>query len=202
METNFVDYQILSDGAGLILDAPHAKPPKADQFTGEIAKAVAERLKVPYIVSKVSRQTQADLNRDENYPLPLQKQARLEYVNVLKHIKAGTNRPVIHIALHGMKDSYGYDFIIGTRHGKICDLKTAEKIKNLLEAEFKKLNLHPVVVIDKLFPGDPSLEKLKKQVSGSYQIIQLEISRRYRDTYRNETVQVLEKVLKNLIPVN
>ncbi|WP_457623861.1 hypothetical protein [Persephonella sp.] len=198
MKTNFVEYKILSDKAGIILDAPHAKPPKADKFTGEIAKVVAERLKAPYVISKVSRLTQADLNRDENYPLPLQKQARLEYVNVLKHIKAGTNKPVIHIALHGIKDSYGYDFIIGTRHGKICDLKTAEKIKNLLETEFKKFNLQPVVVIDKLFPGDPSLEKLKKQIGGNYQIVQLEISRKFRDNYQKETIEVLKNVLKNL----
>lgn len=180
MKKEFVIYEILEEGKKVFVDAPHAKSPDADQFTGEIAKAIAENLKIPYIISNVSRTTEADLNRDFGYDRPYQDEARRYYIDVIKKIYDVSKKPVLHMALHGMKDSWGYDFIIGTKHGRICDLETAEKLKDLILTKAKKFDLNPKVTIDKIFPGDNSLISLKDEIEKDYKIIQLEISRRFR----------------------
>jgi len=109
LKTKFVKYEILSTETNIILDAPHSKPPIADKFTDIIAKEVAKFLNVSYIISNVSREVEADLNRDENYKLPLQKDARREYIKVLSYIKERIKKPLLHVAIHGIKDNYGYD---------------------------------------------------------------------------------------------
>jgi len=60
------------------------------------------------------------------------------------------------------------------------------------------MSLYPSVVIDEIFPGDVSLEKLKNELGSDYQIIQLEISRRYRDKHQKETIKALSNTLKIL----
>lgn len=197
MRKEFVIYEILEEGKKVILDAPHAKEPKADEFTGEIAKSIAESLKIPYVVSNVSRKTEADLNRDFGYPLPFQNEARKYYIDVIRKIYNVSSKPVLHIALHGMQDTYGYDFIIGIKNGKICDLETAEKFRKLLQLKAEKFNLNPKIAIDKIFPGDNSLISLKNEIGNDYKIIQLEISRRFRTS--NFMNDLLTEVISEFI---
>ncbi len=115
------------------LDAVHAVSPDADLFTGLIVEGVIKKINCHGIISTVSR-TESDLKR---YPDPQNMEAIKEYRTAIKDIlkylnfldiNDKLNKPYLHLAIHGMKDSvHGKSALeIGTRYGETCSPEIKE----------------------------------------------------------------------------
>ncbi len=100
VERNFIKF--LENNSNVLLDAPHAQPPRREFYTDEIAEKVARENSFNCIISKISR-TKADLNRSINYNLPYQQKARTEYIETIKEIyrnRKHKESPYLHLTIH------------------------------------------------------------------------------------------------------
>ena len=194
VERKFIKY--IDNNSNILLDAPHCKAPRKEIFTDEIAKTVAEQSGFNCILSKVSRKTEADLNRSSDFPLPFQKEARKEYISVIKQLYTGSDRkrPYLHITVHGMADRDYKDIEIGTIFGKICEPEIEKWFLKSLKEKFKEKGLSPKIVANQGFWGDPSLKELK--IADNYNIIQIEISKTLRENHRDALIDVFSEVLR------
>jgi DNA-directed RNA polymerase subunit F len=178
------------------IDAIHACPPKADEFTGEIVEAVVKKINCSGIISIVPR-TEADLNRPQSNN---NKEAIDEYRQTIKEILDQVNilsengeasRPYLHLAIHGMRNRQN-DIAIGTRHGSTCSKEIRIWFIKEIKKHVKKLD------VDKRFPGDPSkkFHRLGDQNSNyigygrNFNTFQIEISRTLREKHRAELVDM------------
>jgi hypothetical protein len=98
------------------------------------------------------------------------------------------------VGVHGLSDSHGYRAIVGTIYGALCSLtfrdKLKEKFETLLKVAEVDLDNFPVVV-DELYPGDPSLEKIRNHFGENFYIVQLELSKTFRTQYLEEIITAL-----------
>lgn len=167
------------------------------------------RLGVGGIVGQVSRVI-ADLNRSrnetpkackckENYQPDAVDDFYKNLRKVLRELKllngeGKVKEKTLLVGVHGLSDSHGYGAIVGTIYGALCPLtfrdKLKEKFETLLKVAEVDLDNFPVVV-DELYPGDPSLEKIRNHFGENFYIVQLELSKTFRTQYLEEIITAL-----------
>jgi len=186
------------------LDAVHAYPPQADEFTREIVEGVIDKINCSGIIAIVSR-TRADLNRprdNQNKDAIDEYRATLKFM--LEHIgildeNGKLVKPYLHLAIHGMKDEWNQDVEIGTLRRQSC----AAEVREWLVKEFAKhIERYKV---DNQFPGDPSklVHRYGDQTSdlnylgygANFNIVQIEISR----TLREKRQKLLVDIFSDLV---
>lgn len=149
-------------GCRVLVDAVHAAAPKADSFTGVIAQNASRTLGAHCIVATVSR-TKADLNRPRR---PSNAAAIDEYRTTIRRLLGDAGllsnrqleRRILHLAVHGMDDSHGYDIELGTRHGTTCSAEVRDLVHKVLQGWARGLGRwrRPKIVLDQYFVGDAS----------------------------------------------
>lgn len=186
------------------IDAVHAYPPQSDKFTGEIVEGIVNEINCSAIIATVSRK-KADINRPINEK---NCEAIDEYRDairqILKHLNildenGNLSRPYLHLAIHGMKDTYNKDIEIGTRKGITC----SENVKDWVLEEIKKSIIS--FGIDKTFPGNisKSVHRLgdlssNQHYSGygeNFNTIQLEFSLNLRQNHRREVIKIISDLI-------
>jgi hypothetical protein len=198
IEKKFIKYYLGSKEIRSHIDAVHAYPPKADEFTGDIVKGVVNKINCSGIIAIVSR-TIADLNRPRNSN---NKEAIDEYRQTIREILEHTNaldengrlsRPYLHLAIHSMRDR-DKEIEIGTLHGKTCSPEVREWFVNEIKKRVKK------VQIDRRFPGDSSksVHRCGDQTSDlnySGYGNNLEISRTLRENHQKELINIFSDII-------
>ena len=191
-------------GSRILVDAVHAAGPKADVYTGAIARAAAKMLGGHCIVATVSR-TRADLNRTRG---PTNAKAIDEYRTVIRSLLADAgllsrnrlDQPVLHLAVHGMTDAHGYDVEIVTRNGVSCSARVRDLVKSGLENWARRVGDRVCrVVLDQRFVGDASKVVHRcGEPSSSYagygpnfNTVQIEFAYWLRRRYRDEVIAAL-----------
>jgi hypothetical protein len=200
----FIKFYLGDKGIYAHIDALHAAPPQADEYTGEIVEGVIKKINCHGIIATVSR-TIADLNRPPNQK---NKEAIKEYrqtiKDILKHIgildeNKKASRPYLHLAIHGMTNKWDNDIEIGTLHGKTCSLDVKEWFVGEIEKHVKKSQT------DGSFPGDPSksVHRLGDQTSSlnylgygnNFNTFQIEISRTWREKHQKELIKIFSDII-------
>ena len=203
-EQKFTKFHLGNNNIRTHLDAVHACPPEADEFTGEIVEGVIDKAGCSGIIAVVSR-TKADLNRPR---ARRNKEAIDEYRKTLRLILEHLNildkqgklfKPYLHLALHGMKDDWNQEIEIGTLRGQSC----VPEIRDwLVESIAKRIDRFEV---DHRFPGDPSklVHRYGDQESdlsylgygSNFNIVQIEINRTLREKYQRSLVDILSEIV-------
>ena len=186
------------------IDAVHASPPGSDKYTGDIVEGIINEINCSGIISTVSRR-EVDLNRlrDKN-----NKEAIDEYRNTIRKILAHLNildeagelkKPYLHLAIHGMKDEWGKDIIIGTLHNKSC----SQEIKDWFVQEIEKYIKN--VQVEGRFPGNPSksVHRLGDKLSDlsylgygrNFNTFQIEINRTLRQNHQKELTEIFSEII-------
>lgn len=194
-------------GSRILVDAVHAAPPRADVYTGPLARAAAKKLGGHCIVATVSR-TRADLNRRRG---PSNAKAIDEYRTAIRSLLSDAellvhnqlNQPVLHLAVHGMTDAHGYDVEIGTRNGVSCSARVRDLVKSRLESWARGVGAQGSrVVLDGHFVGDASKavhrcgEASSKYLGygPNFNTVQIEFAHWLRRNYRDEVIAALVAV--------
>ena len=186
------------------IDAVHACPPKADEFTGDIVEGVVNKINCSGIIAIVSR-TIVDLNRPRNSN---NEEGIDEYRQTIREIlghignldgNGKLSRPHLHLALHGMKDKWNVDIEIGTQHGKTCSPEVKEWFVSEIKKHFRR------VQIDGRFPGDSSkpVHRCGDQASdlnylgygNNFNTFQVEISRMLREKNQKELIDIFSNII-------
>jgi hypothetical protein len=211
IDKNYVKY---NKGNGYIschVDALHAAPPAADQFTDKIAEGIMNTTGCAGIISKISRTT-ADLNR-----LPNSGNAEaiedyreaikdiLEFLAILDPHTGKLMAPYLHLSFHGMKDKHHGPFAIelGTLRGRSCSKEMRDWLKTALLKRAKECFPELEIVCDKKFVGNKSISfhRLGDGESylgygGHFHTFQIEISRTLRKRqYRLKLIQLFSQVI-------
>jgi N-formylglutamate amidohydrolase len=186
------------------IDALHACPPEADEFTGDIAEGVVNKINCSGIIAIVSR-TIVDLNRPRNSN---NKEGIDEYRqtkrDILEHIgnldgNGKLSRPYLHLAFHGMKDKWNLDIEIGTLHGKTCSPEVKEWFVSEIKKHFRRVQM------DGRFCGDPSksVHRCGDKISDTeylgygknFNTVQIEISRMLREKNQKELIDIFSNII-------
>lgn len=200
----FVKYHFGSKNMHCHLDAVHAENPRSDMYTGPIAQGVVNKFNISAIISRVSRK-EMDLNRDRTKQ---NAEGIDEYREILNRIisrqktvdKTGRiTKNHLHIALHGMANSRGTEFELGTRHGKTCSKPVLDWIVSHVSQQSKNYG------VNKLFQGDKSIARHRlgdpysdyKGYGPLFHTIQVEINHEWRKYRRIELVNFFGYLLMN-----
>ena len=186
------------------IDALHACPPKADEFTGEIVEGVVNKINCSGIIAIVSR-TIIDLNRPRNSNneegIDEYRQTIREILRYIGNLDRNEKllRPHLHLAIHGMKDEGNVDIEIGTLHNKTCSPEVTKWLVNEIQKHDKK------VQIDGRFPGDSSkpVHRCGDQTSdlnylgygNNFNTFQIEISRMLREKNQKELIDIFSNII-------
>ena len=191
----------------VLIDAVHAAKPKADAYTGKIVEAVARATGCHAIVATVTREV-ADINRT---PSEENAGAVEEYRRTIQHLFETTDllktdrslsQPVLHLAIHGMKDRPDADIELGTCFGGSCSQAVLEWVQYEIEAWAQNtgsLSRKPMIVVNRKFSGDTSKQYHRKgDKRSSYHgyglllnTIQIEFAYWLRKEHRKEIVSLL-----------
>ena len=186
------------------IDALHACPPKADEFTGEIVEGVVNKINCSGIIAIVSR-TIIDLNRPRNSNneegIDEYRQTIREILGYIGNLDRNEKllRPYLHLAIHGMRDEGNVDIEIGTLHNKTCSPEVKKWLVNEIQKHDKK------VQIDGRFPGDSSkpVHRCGDQTSdlnylgygNNFNTFQIEISRMLREKNQKELIDIFSNII-------
>jgi len=203
-EKKFIKFYLGSKKIRSYIDAVHACPPKADEFTGGIVKGVVNEINCSGIIALVSRAI-ADLNRPRNSN---NKEVIDEYRqtirDILEHMgnldgKGKLSRPHLNLAIHGMRDKWNEDIEIGTLHGKTCSPEVTKWLVNEIQKHGKRAQT------DGRFPGDSSksVHRFGDQTSdlnylgygNNFNTFQLEISRMLRENHQKELINIFSDII-------
>lgn len=203
IEKNFIKYYLGSKKIRSHIDAVHACPPEADEFTGDIVEGVVNKIDCSGVIAIVSR-TKVDLNRPRNNN---NKEAIDEYRQTIREILEHTNfldengrlsTPHLHLAIHGMRDR-DEEIEIGTRYGKTCSPEVKKWFVNEIEKHVKEKQT------DRRFPGDPSksVHRCGDQTgdlsySGygdNFNTFQIEISRTLREKHQKALINIFSDII-------
>ena len=201
---NYVVYNIGEKNFCSHLDAIHSQNPKSDQYTGEIVNDVIDRINASGIIATISR-TKMDLNRPRCTSNALAIDEFRETINEIVKSKEilspdkTLTKNYLHLAIHGMKDTRGTEFEVGTLHGTSCSPEISEWFISKLSGISKNFGL------DKVFPGDSSKSYHRYgDPSSSYigygnkfHTIQVEINRNWRKNKKKELVDFLSELIAN-----
>lgn len=192
-------------GCRVLVDAVHAAAPKADRFTGVIAQNASRTLGAHCIVATVSR-TKADLNRPRG---PSNAAAIDEYRTTIRRLLGDAGllsngqleRRILHLAVHGMTDSYDYDIELGTRHDTTCSADVRDLVHKTLRGWARGLGgpRRPKVVLNESFVGDASktVHRCGDALSGydaygvNFNTVQIEFANWLRRRHRSALVDAL-----------
>jgi len=199
----FIKYYLGNKEIRSHIDAVHACPPDADEFTGDIVEGVVNKINCSGIIAIVSR-TRADLNRPRNNK---NKEAIDEYRQTIREILEYTNtldknsrlsRPYLHLAIHGMRDR-DKEIEIGTLHGKTCSPEVKNWFVKEIEKHVKKAQT------DGRFSGDPSksVHRCGDQTSNlnysgygnNFNTFQIEISSMLREKHQKELIKIFSDII-------
>ena len=200
----FIKFYLGKEEIRAHIDAVHACPPEADEFTGEIVEGVVNKINCSGIIAIVSRTT-VDLNRPRNnnnkeaideYRQTIRE--ILEYIDILDK-DTELSKPYLHLAIHGMKDKPNENIEIGTLNGKTCSPEVKEWFIKEIEKRVKK------VQTDGRFPGDPSksVHRCGDYTSNynylgygdNFNTFQIEISRALRKKHQKELINILSEII-------
>lgn len=209
----FLQYQIGEHYCHVLIDAPHASPPKMDAKTGEIAFNVSTSISCNSIIGTISRK-KADLNRPPEFSG--NPEAVYEYRNSIKEILSSQDliskdgllkSPFLHLQIHGMKNrsldpkhKYELDVEIGTRNTTSCSPLIEEWILSEIKNWGNLINGQKDVVVDinRYFIGDTSKTyhrlgdgKLYQGYGENFHTIQIEFSTWLRKDHQSEVENLL-----------
>lgn len=209
-EREYLKYRVGEDAPNVLVDAVHAKSPRADLHTGEIADRVAEESGCHCIIATVSR-TQADLNRPpKRSDGP---QAIHEYRRTIAQILSEAerlgddgrlHRPFLHLAVHGWKDNYPSDVEVGTRWGNSCSPEIQEWIVQSLQRWTDTFEgERPIITVNQYKWGDESKVYHRKGDDENYlgygegfNTVQLEFAYWLRSGHRVKVIRVLSEMAR------
>lgn len=188
------------------IDALHACPPKADEFTGDIVEGVVNKINCSGIIAIVSR-TIVDLNRPRNSN---NEEAIDEYRQTIREIlghignldgNGKLSRPYLHLAIHGMKNKWNEDIEIGTQYSKTCSPEVKEWFDSEIKKNFKRIQ------IDVRFCGDSSksVHRCGDQTKdfnylgygNNFNTFQIEISRTLRENYQKKLINKFSDIVNH-----
>lgn len=169
IENRYTKYKIANQNIHVLMDAPHATPPRMDAKTGEIANNVSTIADCNCIIGIVSR-NEADLNRPpingENQNAVFEYRRTIQNI-LIKHELLSEDgllvSPFLHLQIHGMKDrsldprnAYELDIEIGTRFTDTCSPSVEKWLLSLANDWAKSVKAHKNVIIgaNKYFRGD------------------------------------------------
>ena len=183
----FIRWRAGGNGSRILIDAIHAAGPYANSFTGPIAQVAAERLQAHCIVAVVSRKA-ADLNRPFD---PRNAEAIAEYRAVVRLIleesgmlcNGRLKTQVLHLAVHGMVDTLGYDVELGTRRGEGCSKTMGVFLLRSFRQWAKKIYPVPRIVVDEYFIGSSSHTQLRQLFGRRFNTVQVEYAHWLRDRF-------------------
>ncbi len=196
--------------SAVLIDAVHAVKPKADAYTGKIVETVANNAGCHAIISTLSRKV-ADLNRP---PTEENAGAVEEYRRTIRHLfetiallklDSILSRPILHLAIHGMKDRPDADIELSTRMGDSCSDDVLEWVRTEIEEwaqNTASLSKRPTIVVNRRFIGDQSKNNHRKGARQSsydgygefFNTIQIEISFWLRKEHRVELVDLIGRL--------
>ena len=189
-ESNF---KIIKGNKPIILSAPHAvsqNPPDrikvAEKYTGAIVEYLCEKVGT-YGIVRLANWGDNPNNENEGYGLKY-KQA------ISKLIEENSIKCLIDF--HGCKNTYGFDFDIGTNNGENINDK-----ENYLKIIKKSLEEIGIVTIDEKFKANREVV-ISNYISKKNKIacFQIEISKKLRESHQ-ELIQLLnqlEVMIRNL----
>lgn len=203
----YLKFRYGADCPAVLVDAVHAAKPRSDAYTGKIVEAVAKSCSCHAIISTISRQI-ADINRP---PIEENAGAVEEYRRTIQHLfESGRlllsdrtlSRPILHIAVHGMKDSNDADIELGTRMGSSCSADVLDWVHREIDewaASTPSLVRKPVLVENRRFIGDASKQFHRRGGRRSsyrgygdfFNTIQIEFAYWLRNEHRAEIVNLL-----------
>lgn len=195
IQQNYIKYNI---GKGFLcghVDALHAMPPEADQFTDIIVEKLIKMTGCAGIISTISRM-ECDLNREVNSDnakgiAEYRKVIReiIEFLHIYNSSRTMLIKPYLHLSFHGMKDDhYGPLAIeIGTLKGQSCSPEVKQWLEEILSIKAKEIIPEIAIVFDKKFYGDQSIA-FHRQGDGkdylgygpNFHTFQIELSRTIR----------------------
>lgn len=215
MSVSFIQQSFMkyNKGKGFLcchVDAQHAAPPEADQFTDTIATQLISQTGCAGIIGTVSR-TKADLNRE---PDGKNNEALREYRSTINDILLYLNildpqtyqvmKPYLHLTIHGMKDvHYGpYGIEIGTLHGQACSPKVRDWFHKTLVEQSQKLLPKLNIVFDQKFVGNSSImfhrlgdKEDHPGYGANFHTFQIELARTLRKDYQSEIIALLSRII-------
>lgn len=213
IEFKKLDYIEFYKGTGdiyCLVDAPHAKPPQADLFTGLLVNGIVRNTGCSGIISRISR-TAADLNRKKdgqnNEAIQQYREVIFEILQHLAIFEPKQHRiiqPFLHLTIHGMKDEhYGpYAIEIGTHSGRSCSRKMKKWLQNTITAKAKELIPQLKLRFDHYFDGDESIvyhrhgDQLEYIGYGNhFHTFQIELSRTLREEHKSEIVELFSYII-------
>lgn len=209
VETPFLRYRFGDTSPRVLVDAVHAAPRNSDQFTGEIADAVSKQTGCNCIIATVSRD-EVDLNRSPEHSK--NPQAVHQYRRTIRKIleshsllneNGRLTEPFLHLAIHGMKDTYPRDVEIGTIYGRTCSADVSRWLQDRFNQWAERFdNTVPRVEVDQCFRGDDSKAFHRLGDSRSYEgyghnfhTFQIEFARWLRKDNRNRLIEVLSEAV-------
>lgn len=191
----------------VLIDAVHAAKPRADAYTGKIVEAVAKGAGCHAIIAIVSREV-ADINRT---PSEENAGAVVEYRRTIQDLFESTgvlnngnlSQPILHLAIHGMKDRPEADIELGTCLGGSCSDVVLEwvkmKIEEWVQENTVSLSRKPTIVVNREFTGDPSKKFHRRGDRRSYYLgygelfntIQIEFAYWLRKNHHKKVINLL-----------
>lgn len=204
VKQKYVKYHLGDRKIRAHIDALHAQPPKSDRHTGQIVEGVVDRINCSGIIAIVSR-TIADLNRQrDTRNAEAIDEYRQTIHKILTHIgnfeeDGRLLSPYLHLSIHGMKNKWGEDIDIGTRHGATCSADVKQWFIDQINLQIER------VQVDGIFPGNDSksVHRLGDQSSNDayrghgldFNTFQVEISANLRENNRAELVEILSNTI-------
>lgn len=188
----------------VLVDAVHAAKPKSDLYTGEIAEAVASRTGCHCIIATVSR-TEADINR------PLCRKNRdaiVEYRQTIRQMleeaallsRTGELvRPLLHVAVHGIRNRWNRDIELGTVYGESCSEDVREWVENQIcdwALAYRGGDRAPIVLSNRYLTGDSSKPVHCKTYGNQFNTIQMEIARWLREDHQPDLISMLSTMVQ------
>lgn len=209
-QKSFLKYH---NGKGYIsghVEALHAMPPEADQFTDIIVEKLIRKTGCAGIISTVSR-LESDLNRE-----PTSKNAEgiaeyrkvireiIDYLHIFNPSESKIIKPYLHLSFHGMKDEHHgpYAIEIGTVYGKSCSTEIRVWLENTLIKKAKAYIPCINIVFDQKFIGDPSItfhrqgdDKDYLGYGSNFHTFQIELSRTLRKKHSSDIAAIFASIL-------
>ena len=195
----------------VLIDAVHAAKPMADMYTGKVVEAVAKKTGCHAIIATISREV-ANINRP---PSPSEGNAAAveEYRRTIRHLYESTGilnggnlyQPVLHLAIHGMKNRLDADIELGTCSGRSCSDEVLEWVKMEIEEwgqNTVSLSRKPTLVENRKLSGDKSKtfhrrgdhQGLYLGYGEMFNTVQIEFAYWLRKNHRKEIVSLLATI--------
>ncbi len=190
-ESSIKGYIFFQGKNNVLLSAPHAQGPSADNFTGELAFQIAKLTNSGAIIGTISRE-KIDYNRATSRDSPFRQFLSQEISRL--HRKY---RSTILLDIHGVAARGGPSTYIGTQFGKTA----SPEVFDMILETFWALDVDAALasIVDPSLIGGDIIGEVGNPKDGIH-AIQIEIDQRHRELGEgNEIIQGLILIIKKWI---